>query len=241
MRKNILTMSCIGVLCVSMGMRPSQAALMFPDTDATVSYSFFGFDGLVAGSSIGFLIADTGGDGFVGQTDPDGSAASLLGVTSLGRGDQLGDDLILGKFTALSVGGPVGFDSNGKLGLDYGVGGLAVGQDLSLLYFTTGTSVAGDPYHFYRSAAITDPGINGNIGYVTPTSGDSNSIVSVRDTVTFFGPAGGVSQGDVITAAVPEPSGALLAMLAVLGGILREGSRQRCRRRHAAWDTAASR
>ena len=202
---------------------PSKAALMFTESDANLSFSFFGFDNIISGTSIGFLVADTGGDGFVGFGD--GASSDLLGATSLGRGDQLGDDLILGKFTGISAAGTTGFDSNGNLSLDYGVGGLAANQALGLLYFTDGSD-SGDAYHFYRSDAVTDPGINGTSPYLTPTMGETGRIVSVRDTISI-GVAGSVSQSSVVSAAVPEPSAALLSGILMWLGMIERFSRRR--------------
>ncbi len=224
----VLSYLCCGLI------QETKASLILGDPDAFLSVSFFGFDDLEAGKSIGFLTVDTKGDGFVGRNDPDNLVAFLKGASNLGRGDQVGDDLFLARFEAADVGGSIGFDSGGNIGLDYGLDLLSEGLELALLYFPSGTSVDGDAFHYYRSDSITDGGLNGTIGYKTPQPGATNRIVSLQSSFVVSGVSGGALQTDVFSATVPEPSqvltGGILAWLLLLNQTSRSRSKQHRKR-----------
>ena len=214
----------------------AHAGLVF-----TISYAIADLDDVVAGASVGVLVADTAGDGFMGISDVDGMMTnSLLGYpTSVGS--ALGDDRVLMRMTGTTLGtGVTGFESNPvSFNTDDALwaGALDSGQDIALLYFPNGTANDGDAFGFYRSDTVTDTTAGGNSGYITPMGGGNAAIRTLTQGTTLFGIAGTVQVANVSSgtiSSVPEHSSLLTSLLFVGWGWLSAGRRRERRRRHVA-------
>lgn len=214
----------------------AHAGLMF-----SISYAIADLDDVVVGTSVGLLVADTAGDGFMGISDVDGMMTNSLLGYPMSIGSALGDDRVLMRMTGATLGtGVTGFESNPvSFNTDDALwgGALNSGQDLALLYFPDGMANDGDAFGFYRSGPVTDPAAGGNSGYITPMGGGNVDIRTLTQGTILFGiagtvPAANVSSGTI--SSVPEPSSLLTSLLLVGSWWLRAGRRRERRRRHVA-------
>lgn len=170
--------------------------------------------------SLGFLVADQGGNGLVNAGSTFLSVGSFLGGTS--------DDLILASFTAfdLSGEGDVGFDFSGtvfNVVAGSSTSATTAGDPLYFVWFPTltsaslNTSVAGNVSYGAFTSSIRDE--SADTGWVVPADGQIVSIISMSSSLGGNpGLTNAQATASFVTTPIPEPSTAVaLAGAAILG------------------------
>lgn len=173
--------------------------------DIQLTYSFVGLSDStgqpIQDGSFGIVVADTSGNGFLGDYTSASSDFNAFDGTSLTFGSALGgssDDVIVASLTAADYFGYQSFTSSGG----FESANYSGGTNLALYWFSdlTTASITGavSQYGFYRSD--TSEAGTGTIAFVVPSPGS----YTLAGTLSEVG--GNASVADLTAVAVPEPS-----------------------------------
>ena len=213
----------------------AHAGLMF-----SISYAIADLDDVVVGTSVGLLVADTAGDGFMGISDVDGMMTNSLLGYPMSTGSALGDDRVLMRMTGATLGtgvtdsSPSGKFQYGRCSLGWRPE-LGPGPGLTLLPRRHGKRMgclrvlsewSGDRPRRRRQFGLHHADGRRKRGY--PHLDAGYHLVWYRG----HGPAANVSSGTI--SSVPEPSSLLTSLLLVGSWWLRAGRRRERRRRYVA-------
>lgn len=186
----------------------------------TLTYQFSGLltssSASVPIGSVGVIVADTSGDGFLADYITGSASFSDFAGTSLTIGSNLGsssDDTIISVFTAIDLGGGfTGFNDQETITLS---GSLGTGDNLALYWFpdVSVNSIAGavSQYGFFRTDSISS-GSGSQMAFVMPADGVNLTLASASVSI-----GGDIPDSALTAVAVPEPStyAAILGALAL--------------------------
>lgn len=170
--------------------------------------------------SIGILVADTTGDGFIGDISSEGAQVAN---TTLSNGQFIGgsgDDVIIGVMSA-NDNFAIGTVFDAVLPISY-TGNHTVGDAWALYWFpaetSAGSTVTSGNYGFYRSDTF-EAAAGADIAFVAPADGFFWNLVAGGTDIGGTVPDAALSA----TLMIPEPStyAAIFGAIAVLVGLLR--------------------
>ncbi len=167
-------------------------------------------------ASVGFLVADTSGNGFQFQSD----TSLLLGASSASKNSFLGtsDDFVFAiNLPLIDFGsGQNGFEIPNQPFDTAVTSGWGINDAFALVWFQNGTSGVGDSFGFYRSSTIYSN--NGsNVAFATPGNGEfvlNDLATGVPGITNPSTPVASFTANNGTIAAVPEPSVILLIAFA---------------------------
>lgn len=196
---------CAVAIGLQLGFLSSQAATV------GIDYAV-GFTGGVPVGSLGVMVVDTAGDGFTAGADLAGEPLTV--------GNLFGaDDLIVHTVAASDVGGALGF-SSGLFNLvvrdpvDDPAAPVESGDRFAIYWFdgpVGGTVTVGQTGGFFRSD-IGDAALGGDPFVIPAAPGAINAFASTND---LFGSTDLADFTANNFTVIPEPSSALLSLMAV--------------------------
>lgn len=181
--------------------------------------------------SIGILVADIAGNGFLGDYTRSSFAQSsaLLDGSSLSVGSLLGDDRVIASFTVNDDLGFSGFNDF-LSSIDYG-SGLVAGTPLALLWFPTLFEIDevfnyGMTYGFYSNSLVSEAS-GATMGFTMPADGSTHMLALIDETIVGGSFPGVPTVAELTAQAVPEPSTYAIALGLVAGTVLLVRRRKR--------------
>lgn len=188
----------------------SCAVGSFAGATVSLTYSFGGLlaanSSPIALNSVGIVVADSTGNGFIGDYVSASADFNAFAGTSLSYGSAIGgsgDDIIVGVLSAIDLGGINGFNDSQTITLS---GDLGANDNLALYWFPTvsSASIAGSvsEYGFFRTSNAADLVSSGSdIAFIMPSDGANSTLAVYSSSV-----GGGVADSALTAVAVPEPS-----------------------------------